>query len=88
MPGAIATGITAAISTSITRITLTVTTLTTSIVAISTAAKPGVVSGNTIRSTAAVLLTEIGARPISMVAELANSPPAVQAIVRAEGELV
>ncbi len=68
------------ISTLTTRITLTVTTLTTSIVATSTAAKPGVVSGNTIRNIAAMHLMVIAEQPASSV-DVARVGPVVRAVL-------
>jgi hypothetical protein len=80
-PGATATGATV-ISTLTTIITLTGTTLTTSIVArpAAAAAKPGVVSGNTIRNIAAMHLMVIAEQPASSV-DVARVGPVVRAVL-------
>ena len=70
------------ISTLTTIITLTGTTLTTSIVArpAAAAAKPGVVSGNTIRNIAAMHLMGIAEQPASSV-DVARVGPVVRAVL-------
>jgi hypothetical protein len=80
-PGATATGATV-ISTLTTIITLTGTTLTTSIVArpAAAAAKPGVVSGNTIRNIAAMHLMVIAEQPASSV-DVARVGPVVRVVL-------